>query len=212
MIAYRNVKKLLPTALFSFLIPTLGIAGAIYIANIDMPLGPKIFGIAFCTLPLIPILFLFRNTIRRIQHSEPEIIVDDEGIYIWQWADKKISWDNVNEIQQHGSAGARILSLKLSDPTLDPPRKRKARIFDLNRNMLDKAQTKLQNPQVKFAAAALSPAAVLSMRAASGIPDHRDPIFHANGTDTTPAELLAAVNQHRDRSRGDARPIIAFIG
>lgn len=209
MIVHRNVTKLLPTALFSLLLPALGVAAAIYIAGVDMPLGPKVFGMALCTLPLIPILFLFRNTIRRIQRSEPEITIDDEGIYIWQWADKKISWNNIAEIRQHGSAGARILSLKLSDPELDPPRKRKAKFFDLNRNMLDNAQTKLQDPKAKIAAIALSPVAVLSMRVASSAPDHRDPIFHANGTDTTPAQLLTAVNEHRDRSRGDFRSNIA---
>jgi hypothetical protein len=202
---HRNVKKLIPTLLFSALLSLLGIVAAIYVFGVDMPLGPKIFGLAICIVPTIPILFLFRNTIKRIQHSEPEIIIDDEGIYIWQWADKKIAWDNIDEIRQYGSAGARILSLKLSDPELDPPRKRKAKFFDLNRNMLEKAQSKLQDPNVKIAAIALSPVAVLSMRVASGAPDHRDPIFHANGTDVTPEQLITAVNEHRDRSLGDLR-------
>jgi hypothetical protein len=201
MIIHSNVKKLLPTAFFSFLFPALGIAAAVYIFGVDMPLGPKIFGMAICTLPLTPVVFLFLRTIKRIRNDQPEIIIDDEGIYIWQWADKKVGWNNIADIRQHGSERARIFSLKLYEPDIDPPRKRKARFFDLNRDMLDKVHGKVQDPKAKFAVAALSPAAAISLHVAQGMPDHRDPIFHAHGTDVTTAQLMEALREYWQRSQ-----------
>jgi hypothetical protein len=200
MIITRNVKKLLPTLIFSLLIVALGFSAAIYIFSVEMPMGPKIFGMGICTLPLTPILFLFFFSVKRVRHDQPEIIIDDNGIYIWQWADKMIEWKNIRDIRQHGIPGSRLLSLKLADPDLDPPRKRKAKFFDWNRNFADKIQGKINDRETQIGIALLSPAAAISLNAIKHAPDHRDPIFHANGTDATFDQLLSAVTEHWTRS------------
>jgi uncharacterized membrane protein YhaH (DUF805 family) len=150
----------------------------------DAPLGARLMPAAICLMiGLImskPALLSFK----RFRRQDPEIAVNDEGIYAWMWADDLIPWTNITQVTEHIVPGAKMLSVSMVDPSLNPPRKKSNWFVDKNRDFLNAVTAKTQSAPTKAAVIALSPAAFASMAMANKMPDHRSPVLHTANTDT----------------------------
>lgn len=164
------------------------------------PIGVRILPAGMCLMIAMIMTMPLRHALKRIQRKDPEIIVNDEGIYAWHWSDAIIPWSNIGLVLEHHMSGAKMLSLKLSNPELNPPRKRKNILFDKNRELADWMQGKLQNPIVKSASALIAPGVAHSLRISKAAPDHRDPIMHVAGTDRKLDDLLAAIGERMNKT------------
>jgi hypothetical protein len=188
-----NKNKLLFTVFFGTAIVSLclwGVWASMTTEKLNnAPFGARLLPAAvFLMIAMImskPVILSFK----RFSRKNPEITVNDEGIYAWMWSDDLIPWANIAEVTEHIVPGAKMLSVSMVDPNLNPPRKKSNLLLNKNRDFLDAVTSKTQSAPAKAAVIALSPAAFASISIANKMPDHRSPVLHTANTHTKHEEL-----------------------
>jgi hypothetical protein len=207
---FANKNKLLSTMIFGAVIVGLclwGLWASMTTDKLDdAPLGARLMPAAICLMIAIimskPIIF----SLKRFRRKNPEISVNNEGIYAWMWSDDLIPWANITEVTEHIVPGAKMLSVSINDASLNPPRKKSNIFLDKNRDFLNAVTSKTQSAPAKAAVIALSPAAFVSMSIANKMPDHRSPVLHTANTDTKHEVLRDFIADMIARRRVSANP------
>lgn len=196
--AYADRSRLLRTIIGSSLLVLIAVILALMAATtskLDGPdIGVRIFPILLCSVFLI-FLMPIKHSIKRWRHVGPEIYITDTEIYVWMWSDTPIPFSNIHEVLEHQVSWSKMISLKLINPALNPPRRKRAKLFDYARDLNNTASNMIDNPAAKIAAIALSPAAAISLSLVQNYPDHRDPLLVVSGTIATHKQLIDALDR-----------------